>query len=132
MYGSERRSSASARLLDRRRGYPSSGTRGFGHHHDRIPWPQKSQHFLEIGPLQCHTAFGGLEVVARAVKEDGASRSGARRVVIVGENHQQVVNTIVPPELLMAGRKGEGDGPVVVFRSRIVTPAILLADRRGG
>ena len=66
------------------------------------------------------------------MQEEGAAGARPRRIVVVAEHDDDVVEVVLPPHLLVAGREGAGDRPVVVGVGRVVAPPVQFLYRPGG
>jgi hypothetical protein len=66
------------------------------------------------------------------MQEDRRAHAGDRWAVIVAQDHDDVVDMIVPPERLGAGGIGKSYRLIVGWIRRIIAPAIILTDRANG
>ncbi len=66
------------------------------------------------------------------MQEDRRTHSIDRRVVVVAQHHDQVVDGVVAPHPLGADRVGQAHGAIIGWIARGVAPAVVARDRRLG
>ena len=73
--------------------------------------------------LKSNAALCCSSICCAQVHENSTAFARYRRRVVVAQHHDQVIEMIVTPELLMAVRAGQLYRPVIVARGGIITPA---------
>jgi hypothetical protein len=113
-----RRSASAARFLGNARGL-NGGFRTSG-----------SEEAAHGGEGDRDAAFGRGEIGPGEVQEDGAAGAADRALQIIVEDHEEVVDMVLPPHLLMARREGEAHLAIVTGVGRVVAPAHVWPDGR--
>ncbi len=96
-------------------------------HLDHRAWPQPLQKRQKMTPLKGDAALGWQIAGPRHVHEDGAAASAQTRSLVVPEHHQHIVELILPPQPLGAGRVGVADRAIVVAITRGIAPSVQSA-----
>ena len=78
---------------------------------------------------QRDAAFGGRVFRRRDMDEYGASQARLRRVVIVANGDDDIVEIVLAPQHFMRRVKGQLDEPIIVAVSRFVAPSVIAGQR---
>ncbi len=63
------------------------------------------------------------------MQEDGAAKRRNRRIIIIAQLHDDIVDMVFQPEILVAGRIGQLDPAIVERVFRRIAPAVFRGQR---
>jgi len=94
--------------------------------------PHRCQQQTQIPCAERDAAFGPSEVLPCDMNEDRAAAAANARAPVMIQNDHDVVETVVAPKPLGAGRIRVANAPVVVAVRRIVAPPVVGPDSADG
>jgi uncharacterized pyridoxal phosphate-containing UPF0001 family protein len=102
-----------------------------------IARPRQHQQSFEIGPGQGHAALGRRIALLGQVQEDRRTAPWNRRVVVVTEHDEEIIEPVIAPQRLAVGGVGQGDEAIVGDIVWRIAPAFARtkgrnAQRRAG
>lgn len=100
-------------------------------HQDPVPRAQTCDDAPQMMKRQGDASRRRSQAGPGDMQEDGAARARNRRVVVMAQFHQQIVQQVRPLHPFRAGGYRQGDGPIVVGMARIVAPAIAKPQGKG-